>query len=225
MRLSNDYAALALGVSAAYHKASSWLCPSSPHSDTPAVLLLPPPSCCAVLRGTGEVVHLEEEFRLLTLQVIGEAILSLPPEECDRVSLVLMIVLQSPSAVQLNPLIDHSTSDHGTVRPCAANVGPSAAVCMQTIVGLLVLKTFFTRVSCSHPAPGFCLQASCVRTHVGGTSHLCAAGRPNCITRSIAQGCRYCCWSSKRYGWGSNSGRCARRSALFQLCISGSNLT
>jgi hypothetical protein len=31
-------------------------------------------------------VHLEEEFRLLTLQVIGEAILSLPPEECDRVS-------------------------------------------------------------------------------------------------------------------------------------------
>jgi len=37
-------------------------------------------------RGTGEVVHLEEEFRLLTLQVIGEAILSLPPEECDRVS-------------------------------------------------------------------------------------------------------------------------------------------
>jgi hypothetical protein len=36
-------------------------------------------------RGTGQVVHLEEEFRLLTLQVIGEAILSLPPEECDRV--------------------------------------------------------------------------------------------------------------------------------------------
>jgi hypothetical protein len=29
---------------------------------------------------------MEEEFRLLTLQVIGEAILSLPPEECDRVS-------------------------------------------------------------------------------------------------------------------------------------------
>ena len=28
---------------------------------------------------------MEEEFRLLTLQVIGEAILSLPPEECDRV--------------------------------------------------------------------------------------------------------------------------------------------
>jgi cytochrome P450 len=37
------------------------------------------------LRGSGAPVHLEEEFRLLTLQVIGEAILSLPPEECDRV--------------------------------------------------------------------------------------------------------------------------------------------
>lgn len=37
------------------------------------------------LRGTGQVVDIEEEFRLLTLQVIGEAILSLGPEECDKV--------------------------------------------------------------------------------------------------------------------------------------------
>eukprot|EP00879_Flechtneria_rotunda_P019652 GHRR01020649.1.p1 GENE.GHRR01020649.1~~GHRR01020649.1.p1 ORF type:complete len:480 (+),score=98.10 GHRR01020649.1:247-1686(+) len=36
-------------------------------------------------KGTRQIVHLEEEFRLLTLQIIGEAILSLPPEECDRV--------------------------------------------------------------------------------------------------------------------------------------------
>ena len=35
---------------------------------------------------SGEPVDMEEEFRLLTLQVIGEAVLSLPPEECDRVS-------------------------------------------------------------------------------------------------------------------------------------------
>ncbi|KAG2487471.1 hypothetical protein HYH03_013893 [Edaphochlamys debaryana] len=35
--------------------------------------------------GTGEVVDIEEEFRLLTLQVIGEAVLSLGPEDCDRV--------------------------------------------------------------------------------------------------------------------------------------------
>jgi hypothetical protein len=34
----------------------------------------------------GGAVELEEEFRLLTLQIIGEAILSLAPEECDRVS-------------------------------------------------------------------------------------------------------------------------------------------
>lgn len=37
------------------------------------------------LRGTGVGVDMQEEFRLLTLQVIGEAILSLPPEECDKV--------------------------------------------------------------------------------------------------------------------------------------------
>lgn len=36
-------------------------------------------------RGQGAAVDMEEEFRLLTLQVIGEAVLSLPPEECDRV--------------------------------------------------------------------------------------------------------------------------------------------
>ncbi len=36
-------------------------------------------------RGSGKALSIEEEFRLLTLQVIGEAILSLPPEECDRV--------------------------------------------------------------------------------------------------------------------------------------------
>ena len=36
-------------------------------------------------RATGQVVDMEEEFRLLTLQVIGEAMLSLPPEECDEV--------------------------------------------------------------------------------------------------------------------------------------------
>ena len=35
---------------------------------------------------SGKAIDMEEEFRLLTLQVIGEAVLSLPPEECDRVS-------------------------------------------------------------------------------------------------------------------------------------------
>ena len=36
-------------------------------------------------RGTGQAVDMYEEFRLLTLQVIGKAILSLPPDECDKV--------------------------------------------------------------------------------------------------------------------------------------------
>ena len=36
-------------------------------------------------KAAGRAVEMEEEFRLLTLQVIGEAVLSLPPEECDRV--------------------------------------------------------------------------------------------------------------------------------------------
>lgn len=37
------------------------------------------------MRGTGEAVELSGEFRRLALQVIGEALLSLSPEECDRV--------------------------------------------------------------------------------------------------------------------------------------------
>jgi len=37
------------------------------------------------LRGTGKTAEMSEEFRHLTLQVIGEAILSLTPEEADEV--------------------------------------------------------------------------------------------------------------------------------------------
>lgn len=37
------------------------------------------------LRGTRATIEISEEFRHLTLQVIGEAILSLTPEESDRV--------------------------------------------------------------------------------------------------------------------------------------------
>lgn len=39
----------------------------------------------ARFRGTGLSIDVEVEFRTLTLQVIGDAILSMPPEECDRV--------------------------------------------------------------------------------------------------------------------------------------------
>lgn len=37
-------------------------------------------------KAAGESVEMEEEFRKLTLQIIGEAFLSLPAEECDKVS-------------------------------------------------------------------------------------------------------------------------------------------
>ena len=43
---------------------------------------------CAKLekfRGTGIPVEINEEIRLLKLQAIGEAVLSMPPEECDKV--------------------------------------------------------------------------------------------------------------------------------------------
>ena len=43
---------------------------------------------CAKLeryRGTGEPVEINEEIRLLKLQAIGEAVLSMAPEECDKV--------------------------------------------------------------------------------------------------------------------------------------------
>lgn len=46
---------------------------------------------------SNNVIDIEEEFRLLTLQVIGEAILSLGPEECDAVfpSLYLPVMEES----------------------------------------------------------------------------------------------------------------------------------
>ena len=40
-------------------------------------------------RGTGKALDVEEEFRLLKLQSIGKAILSLEPEECDKVGALL----------------------------------------------------------------------------------------------------------------------------------------
>lgn len=43
------------------------------------------------VRSSGKAIDMEEEFRLLTLQVIGEAVLSLPPEECDRVCLCSLL--------------------------------------------------------------------------------------------------------------------------------------
>lgn len=48
-------------------------------------------------RASGQVIDMEEEFRLLTLQVIGEAMLSLPPEECDEVLFLVKLSCQAES--------------------------------------------------------------------------------------------------------------------------------
>lgn len=47
-------------------------------------------------RGTGKPIDIEEEFRLLTLQVIGEAVLSMAPEDCDKVREPLAIAARRP---------------------------------------------------------------------------------------------------------------------------------
>ena len=58
--------------------------PAVAHS-SPRWSMPPTHPCAAGARAPAATVDLEEEFRLLTLQIIGEAILSLPPGECDRV--------------------------------------------------------------------------------------------------------------------------------------------
>lgn len=55
-------------------------------------------------RGTGEPVDMQHEFHLLTLQIIGEAVLSLDPQECDRVFPHLYIpVMEESNARVLSP--------------------------------------------------------------------------------------------------------------------------
>ena len=49
------------------------------------------------IRGKQVAIDIEEEFRLLTLQVIGEAILSLEPEECDKVFPALYLPVMEES--------------------------------------------------------------------------------------------------------------------------------
>ena len=53
------------------------------------------------VRGTGESIELAEEFRVMTLQVIGELILSLSPEESARVfpELYLPIVTEANARI------------------------------------------------------------------------------------------------------------------------------
>ena len=56
------------------------------------------------IKGTGESIDMENEFRLLTLQVIGEAILSLSPEESDELFPSLYLpIMDECNARSLSP--------------------------------------------------------------------------------------------------------------------------
>lgn len=57
-----------------------------------------------IIKGTGVSIDLENEFRLLTLQVIGEAILSLSPEESDELFPSLYLpIMDECNARSLSP--------------------------------------------------------------------------------------------------------------------------
>lgn len=84
------------------------------------------------LRGAGVPIDMNEEFRLLTLQVIGEAILSLPASECDAVfpALYLPVMEESNRRVlqpwrQLYPVqaISYSTKVRALNKYLAAVIG------------------------------------------------------------------------------------------------------
>ena len=60
-------------------------------------------------RASAKVIDMEEEFRLLTLQVIGEAMLSLPPDECDQVCKHLVL---RHRAKQHHKQHQHGCKDH-----------------------------------------------------------------------------------------------------------------
>ena len=57
----------------------------------------------AAAKRSGKAVDMEEEFRLLTLQVIGEAVLSLPAAECDRVG---------QSSLMHSAIVSHANRQH-----------------------------------------------------------------------------------------------------------------
>lgn len=68
-------------------------------------------------RGKGVAVDVNEEFRLLTLQVIGEAVLSMGPEECDEVR-----ERKSTGAGTSHYCLKHRP--HACMHACACSVVP-----------------------------------------------------------------------------------------------------
>lgn len=82
-------------------------------------------------KASGQVVDMEEEFRLLTLQVIGEAMLSLPPDECDMVRLTIFFCCSS----QTSPLLtDTSYVSHKLLARYQTAVNCSASGCHRQCI-------------------------------------------------------------------------------------------
>ena len=53
-------------------------------------------------KASSEAVNIEEEFRLMTLQIIGGAVLSLDPEECNEVRVCLQSCFSALPALELH---------------------------------------------------------------------------------------------------------------------------
>jgi hypothetical protein len=75
-------------------------------------------------RGTGRAVDVQKEFHLLTLQVIGEAVLSLAPEQCDRVSAIACMQPASLPRITTTVSLNH----HSALYTCHTTTGVPTAV-------------------------------------------------------------------------------------------------
>lgn len=80
-------------------------------------------------KACGEAVEMEDEFRILTLQIIGEAFLSLAPEESDRVG-----PLYNPTAIdEDHKLLCHLFSSGDAV--------PSLIIAQEILVCMHILPS------------------------------------------------------------------------------------
>jgi hypothetical protein len=114
-------------------------------------------------KGTGQPIHMEEEFRLLTLQVIGEAILSLPAEECDRVSPLQHGRTEAAAQVNSSRLTPcHSTAAGQTLTAQSGHNqqrawGQAAAQCCSAAVPAAAHQLIWVPCCCGRKPP-FCIR-------------------------------------------------------------------
>jgi hypothetical protein len=137
-------------------------------------------------RGTGQAIDIQKEFHLLTLQVIGEAVLSLAPEQCDRVSAGRMhaasldckpgsFLWNKTTPVHLSVLhFQHMT---GVPTAVLAGDGGSQPACAQALAHVpapaaRVLEVQVTHDQAQH-LPDHILQVSSILM-ASRTGHICA---------------------------------------------------